>query len=84
MTDQLQWLKPDDWTLTSKCGRYTIKRELDYSDHPACRWKYLPKHVADGRAIAGTFHDSKLARAACEDDLQQQRQSAASGDDHGR
>lgn len=89
MTEQLQWRKPNDWLLigSSRTGRdvYEIRRELDYRQHPAVRWKYLPKRIADGYEIPGDFHtDSTLARAACENDLKQPQPSAASGDDHGR
>lgn len=81
MTPQLQWRKANDWLLIGAYNHvdvYNIKRELDYRQHPAVRWKYLPKRIADGYEIPGDFHtDSTLARAACETDLQQLQQAAA-------
>jgi len=72
---QLLWTKRDDWTLVGSVDSrslYTIKRQLSHHAHPAVNWEYLPKCIADDRPIAGTYTDSKLARAACEDDLNQQ------------
>lgn len=81
MTSQLTWRKANDWLLigSSRTSRdvYEIRRQLDYDQHPAVRWRYLPKCIADDRAIPGTFHDSTLARAACETDLQQPQRDAA-------
>lgn len=81
MTSQLTWRKANDWLLigSSRTSRdvYEIRRQLDYDQHPAVRWRYLPKCIADDRAIPGTFHDSTLARAACETDLQQPQRDDA-------
>ena len=82
MTSQLTWRNANDWLLIgSRDGGdlYEIKRELDYSKHPAVNWRYLPRCVAEGGyPIPGAFHDSMLARQACEDDLNQLQRVAAS------
>ena len=77
MTNQLEWFRKDDWTEATRCGRYEIKRRLNYDQHPATGYEYLPKSAANCIVGAGPCKTSELARAACQDDLQQLQQAAA-------
>lgn len=81
MTEQLDWHRKDDLTQATKCGRYEVKRELSYANHPAASYDYKPKCLADPDRVigagAGTYTDSKFARQACQDDLEQLQRDAA-------
>lgn len=82
MTDQLQFRKTNDWTLTGSVrGRdlYEVRRQLNYDKHPASSYDYLPRCLADPDRVIGasTYTDSKLARLACQDDLDQQARLSA-------
>lgn len=68
--EQLTFIRTSDWSLTSDCGRYEVKRQPAYIGHD-----YLPKCLADPTRVIGEgrYPNSGAARAACQIDFEQQQ-----------
>lgn len=78
----IQWKPTSDFHAISECGNYHVSLALIGGEKYYDAW-FGSMAANNLRHLHGS-RDKGAAIRACETDIQQQRQSAASGDDHGR